>query len=110
MKVIGVEAPLAVTLICAPTFLPPLWAVGPCVDPMVKHEVTRLPAASTRPVVSDTGLREGPSVKVAVWLACSLQIVTPTRPGLAGRVANVPGGLTLTEVMLGPSAVWAQAG
>src|ERR1700733_10796558 len=107
MKVIGVETLEAITLIWAPTLVPAFET--PWVDPMVQHEVTRLPAASTRPVVRDTGVSVAPSVKVTVLVACSLQIVTPLRDGLAGSAARVAVAAPVTVVMFGPSAVWASA-
>src|SRR5580700_8635037 len=109
MNVIGVEMLEAMTLIWAPTLAPPEVLVTPWVEPMVQHEVTRLPAASTRPVVKETGVGVVPTVNVTVLVACSLQIVTPLRPGLAASAAMVAVAPPVTVVMLGPSAVWANA-
>src|SRR5579863_2578729 len=103
MNVIGVEMLEAMTLIWAPTFAPAF--VTPWVEPIVQHDVARLPAASTRPVVRETGVGEVPKVNVTVLVACSLQIVTPLRPGFAASAAMVADAPPVTVVMLGPSAV-----
>src|ERR1700733_11339957 len=107
MNVMGVEMLEAMTLIWAPTLAPVV--CDPEIDPMVQHDVTRLPAASTRPVVSDTGVRAVPRVKVTVFVACSLQMVTPLRDGLAASAAIAAVAVPVTVVMLGPSAVCARA-
>src|ERR1700690_978996 len=101
MNVPGVPEPGAMVLTWAPR--PPLPTGEPTL-PKVMHEVTRLPAASTRPVVSDTGLSE-PQVMVTVLVACSLHTVSALRVGLAASVAIDPTVVTVAVVMLGPGSV-----